>query len=105
MDSFLLVDCLFHILPDGSFFIRGDSNGDLRIDISDAVTTLGHLFLGTEDLYCPDAADANDDGTIDISDPVATLEFLFSGAGELPPPNGIPGNDPTADSLQCFFPR
>ena len=72
------------------------------MDISDAKATLGYLFLGTQDLFCLDAADANDDGGINISDPVATILFLFIGGLPLPPPSGSPGVDPTEDALRCF---
>jgi len=102
-ESFLLVDCLLQILPDGAVFVRGDSNTDDRVDVSDAVNTLGHLFLGAGPLFCTDAADANDDGALDISDPIATLEYLFGGTvPALPEPHGAPGSDPTPDSLYCY---
>ncbi|MBI4606040.1 MAG: hypothetical protein HY721_29085 [Planctomycetes bacterium] len=93
-------------------FRRGDSNssggqGDKQaVDISDAVFTLGCLFLGTACPSCPDAADANDDKSVDISDAVFTLGFLFLGGP--PPPDPGPfacGVDPTDDPLSpCFQP-
>jgi hypothetical protein len=101
-NSFLFVSGRVSVLPDGSFFIRGDSNGDWTVDISDAQTTLGYLFLGSESLFCHDAADANDDGLLNVADPVSTLQFLYLGGAPLPPPN-TPGEDPTPDSLRCFF--
>ena len=52
-------------------FVRGDANADAAIDISDAIATLGYLFLGANDLSCVAAADANDDGAADISDAVS----------------------------------
>jgi hypothetical protein len=83
-------------------FLRGNSNGDPKVDISDAVFTLSFLFLGGPAPACSDAADANDDGRIDISDAVFTLAHLFVG-GPAPPPPGLsqPGPDPTADALAC----
>jgi hypothetical protein len=72
------------------------------VDVSDAVSTLGHLFLGTGPLDCSDAADTNDDGALDLSDAVSTLEHLFLGGPAPPPPNGVPGADPTPDNLYCF---
>jgi hypothetical protein len=88
-------------LAQGSF-LRGNSNGDVAVDISDAVYTLAFLFLGGPSPSCRDAADANDDGAIDISDAVYTLAFLFLG-GPAPPPPGptVPGPDPTEDALPC----
>jgi hypothetical protein len=82
-------------------FRRGDSNRDEKIDISDAVDVLGHLFLGTTTLPCEDAADANDDGEVNISDPVLILNALFLGSGSLPEPAGEKGQDPTSDRLLC----
>ena len=82
-------------------FHRGDSNRDERVDISDAVDVLGHLFLGTSSLPCEDAADANDDGEVNISDPVLVLNSLFLGSGPLPEPSGEKGQDPTSDGLLC----
>jgi hypothetical protein len=82
-------------------FIRGDANGDGRIDLSDPVATLGRLFLGGEELPCAEAADSNDDGRLDLSDPIRSLGFLF--LGDVAPPAPFPacGEDPTADSLGC----
>jgi len=62
-------------------FRRGDSNANGGVDISDAVNTLGFLFLGSPtQLFCKDAADSNDDGNVDLSDAVHTLEWLFTGS-------------------------
>jgi hypothetical protein len=90
------------IVGDVSIFIRGDSNDDLAVDLSDAQATLSHLFLGGGPLRCSDAADANDDGKLDITDAVYLLSFLFLGAEErIPPPYPAPGNDSTPDLLGC----
>lgn len=70
--------------------LPGDANGDGGLDISDAVATLGFLFLGSPaQLPCGDGSasdpanlklvDWQPDGAIDISDAVATLSFLFLG--------------------------
>lgn len=93
---------LIKLKPEPVLFIRGDSNGDNQVRISDAIKTLGYLFLGSAPPSCFDAADANDDGELDIGDPVTTLGFLFLGGVVIPPPNGTPGPDPTADSMTCF---
>jgi len=86
--------------PPPGGFRRGDANGDLAVDISDAVTTLGYLFTGGVEPPCLDAADANDDGALDISDAVTSLGYLFTG-GVAPPTPGPEacGPDPTADPL------
>ena len=86
----------------GAGFIRGDSNLDGQIDISDALFTLSVLFLGGKALGCKDAADTNDSGVIDLSDAVFGLVYLFLG-GRAPPSPGpdFPGIDPTEDLLDC----
>jgi regulation of enolase protein 1 (concanavalin A-like superfamily) len=89
----------------GQSFRRGDTNADGQADISDAVTTLGFLFLGNpEQLACDKSADTNDDGKIDLSDPVALLIHLFLGAPAPPAPFGACGVDPTEDGLACAAP-
>jgi hypothetical protein len=90
------------IVPDQIFFIRGDSNADAAIDSSDAIFTLGFLFLGGAEPLCLDAADANDDGRLDISDAVSTLAYLYVGQiSTLPAPFPSAGGDPTPDGLDC----
>jgi len=90
------------IVGDLSLFVRGDSDQNGTLELSDIVFTLAFLYLGGESSPCPDAADANDDGFIDIADPVATINSLFLGAGLLPRPNATPEADPTPDLLECF---
>ena len=82
-------------------FLRGDSNGDRKIQLSDAVHVLGYLFLGTGAPACLDAADGNDDGRLELTDAIYVLSYLFLGG--LPPPAPFPnaGTDPTADDLGC----
>jgi hypothetical protein len=82
-------------------FLRGDSNQNGGLEISDAVFTLRHLFQGGPAPSCPDAADANDDGRLDVTDPVRSLNYLFRGASPLPPPFPLVGDDPSADGLGC----
>lgn len=72
---------------------NGDVNGDLARDLSDAVSLLGHLFLGglapVELRSCGTEppltrnGDANGDGALDVSDPIYLLGWLFIGG---PPP-------------------
>jgi hypothetical protein len=87
------------LLPHG--FIRGDTNRDERVDVSDGLCILMNLFWGTYELECLDAADANDSGSIDVSDAVRIFNFLFLGAE--PPPWPFPhcGLDTTEDFLDC----
>lgn len=87
----------------GTPFLRGDSNADGGVDISDAITSLNYLFRGGVFPSCVAALDANDDGGVDIADAIYLLGWLFRG-GPAPPAPG-PGagctTDPTPDTLGC----
>jgi hypothetical protein len=87
--------------PGGTRFVRSDSNADGKVDISDGVFTLTHLFLGGTAPPCRDAANANGDLGVDISDAIYTLTYLFLG-GE-PPPAPFPGceTSPAPGALDC----
>jgi hypothetical protein len=87
------------VAPQGSLFVRGDSNRDLSINITDVVVILRYLFIGEDRLTCLDPLDVDDSGHIDITDGIVLAEFLF-GRGlspALPFPN--PGLDLTEDDL------
>ena len=98
--SFHLVD----ELPDPVGFLRGEANGDGRIDISDPVSVLNWLFLGGADLDCLDAADVDDNGGVQLTDPVYLLNNLFQGGPPPAPPWPSCGVDPSADELSCVQP-
>ena len=92
-------------LPDApaATFVRGDVQGDLSVNISDAVAVLGHLFSGRP-VPCVDAADVDDSGTVEITDALFLVEYLFL-EGEPPmAPFPDPGVDPTEDELDCGQP-
>ena len=82
-------------------FVRADVNSDGGVDLSDAISILGHLFLGEGDPSCMDAADTNDDGQVDITDAVFLLGSIFLGEGRIPEPNPQCGVDPSEDELVC----
>jgi hypothetical protein len=86
----------------GTIFRRGDADANGRLELTDAVVTLGFLFLGTRAPACFDAADADDSGKLAITDPIRTLNYLFLG-GPAPPAPGpnVCGEDPTSDALGC----
>ncbi|MEM7263367.1 MAG: carboxypeptidase-like regulatory domain-containing protein, partial [Planctomycetota bacterium] len=48
-------------------FLRGDSNGDGLVDLSDGIFILSLLFLGGPSSTCEDSLDANDSGIVNIS--------------------------------------
>ncbi len=88
--------------PSELLFLRGDANGDGKVDVSDAIRILQVIFRGETPPSCLDTADSNDDGQIDVSDAVYLLLFLFRG-GAAPPDPGpyLLGPDPTPDTLAC----
>jgi hypothetical protein len=88
-------------LPSEASFIRGDTNGDGSINITDPLVELDSLFKGAGTLICPDAADTDDDGKVTLTDAIYILNHLFqSGPGpELPYPGC--GRDETEDGLKC----
>ncbi len=90
-------ECLKHVQ-----FLRGDSNNDGQIEISDLVYSLSYLFLGEESLGCIDAIDIDDSGNVSISDPILTVRYLFF--GEAPFDNiGHCSLDFSEDDLTCEF--
>jgi hypothetical protein len=64
--AFVVVAILSSAVPPLSAaqrFHRGDSNTDGSLDITDAIRTLGYLFLGKpSQIPCQDAADATTTG-------------------------------------------
>ena len=82
--------CIHRILTVkfGPRFHRGDANGDGRLDITDPIAVLLHLFGGMQ-LACIEAANADDDSKVDITDAIRLLMFLFATA-EAPPHPGPP---------------
>lgn len=91
----------FTVQAPASQFIRGDSNLDQVVDISDGLKILLYLFNGSA-VQCLDALDANDSGTIDITDGILVLDYLFKGGAAPAQPFPAKGVDPTtADALSC----
>ncbi len=84
-------------------FLRGDANGDGRLDLSDVIKFLTHQFLGGETLDCLDAADVDDNGRLELTDAVKSLYYQFTGTVSEPEPPGPfdCGPDPTMDTLTC----
>jgi len=80
--------------------VRGDANNDGVLNVSDAVTILGHLFSGRIVPNCHDRLDVNDDGKINVADTITLLAYLFAGGPPPPPPFPDPGVDPTPDDLE-----
>jgi len=85
--------------PFPRFFLRGDADGNAKVEITDAIRILNYLFLGGVPPVCIDAADVNDTGRIDISSAVALLNFLFLGGPQPAVPFPNQGLDPTPDGV------
>ena len=78
-------------------FHRGDTDDSGDVDLADAVSIFGYLFLGDAAPGCIESADANNDGTVGISDGIGLLGFLFFGYGPPAspgPPSEVCGTDP-----------
>ncbi len=88
-------------LPAESPFIRGEANGDGRLDLTDAVAILFYLFGDTGGTGCPRAGDVDDSGDLDITDPLALLGYLFTEGAAPRAPFPECGTDPTDDPLSC----
>jgi hypothetical protein len=80
-------------------FRRGDVTADGSINITDAISLLGHLFLGSTAPACLDAADADDNGRLVLTDAIAILNLLFQSGAPLAPPGVECGRDPEPDAL------
>jgi hypothetical protein len=79
-------------------FKRGDHDGSTQVDISNSIRLLEHLFLGTFQPGCLDAADVDDSGRVDATDAIVGLEFLFLGTSSLASPGAFfCGFDETSD--------
>ncbi len=83
-------------------FLRGDSNADASVNVTDPIHSLRYLFSSGDHPPCLDAADANDDGHLNLADPLHTLSFLFLSGARPPPPWPTCGGDPTTDALPCL---
>jgi hypothetical protein len=91
--------------PAKTRFRRGDSDANGKLEITDAIRTLGWLFSGGIEPSCLDAADSDDSGRIDISDPIKALNYLFLGSGPPEPPGpDVCGEDVRPDELaECVY--
>jgi hypothetical protein len=81
--------------------IRGNSNGDSRVSISDAIWILNELFFSGPPSPCQEAADTNDDGAVDASDAVLIVRHQFLGGAAPAPPFPLCGSVPEEDLLGC----
>ena len=80
----VLLLVLSSVAVQASVFVRGDTNGDGQLDISDVARMLGCMFRGSDCPSCDDALDVNDNGRINITAGVFLLNYIFWDG--LPPP-------------------
>jgi hypothetical protein len=96
------VDLIFRPGPSHLFrFLRGDTNGDGKHDLSDSIRILERLFLDREKSICLGAADANSDQKIDLADGVFLLQFFFLGGKPPAEPFRQCGTDPGTQNFSC----
>ena len=91
---------LVRVVPD-VLFLRGNVNGDARINLADGIFILNKLYKGGPDPMCLEAADVNDDGKVNISDAIYLLSWLFKKGPKPTEPFSEVGADPTPDGLGC----
>ncbi len=85
-------------------FLRGDTDTNGRMELTDAIGIFNFLFITGTVPDCIDAADADDNGTIELTDGIRILNVLFLGQGEIPPPGFMEcGPDPTKDTFDAEF--
>ena len=65
--------------PGEPTFVRGDSNSDGSVNLTDGVIPLLFLFSGGAAPACLDATDTNDTGSVEITDAIIIFSWLFSG--------------------------
>jgi hypothetical protein len=87
--------------PPGRPFLRGDSNADGEVNLSDAVSVLSFLFQAGDRPTCMRAADSSGNGAVSISDAVYLLLHLLLGGPSPPPPFPGCGEDRAGADLTC----
>ena len=86
--------------PQGAKYVRGNLNGDAKINIADAIWIINELFRSGPSNGCPAASDINGDGVEDAADALYLATYLFKSGPQ--PPAPFPGCalDP-ADPTKC----
>jgi uncharacterized repeat protein (TIGR01451 family) len=95
--------------PGGTLFVRGDSDSNGSINLTDGVVPLLFLFSGGAAPICMDATDANDSGAIEITDAIIIFSWLFTGGAAPVAPSPLSpgyereecGDDLTDDDIGC----
>lgn len=82
-------------------FIRGDTNGDGTVSVTDAIVLLGNLFGIVPDGDCPRSGDVNLTGDRDLSDAIVLLDSIVGGGPPVPPPYPNCGVSAVTSLLPC----
>lgn len=93
------LDTNFNQIPDtceGTFFIRGDSNSDGQVDVTDGIVIIYSVF-GMMAPPCGMAMDVNGDNMLNLADPMFLLQGIFTGEVQIPFP--YPNCGPDLNSL------
>lgn len=99
--------CIFPDVPEaveGNDFIRGDLNGDTRVNLVDVLFVANYLFGKPEVkpvMTCEDAGDVNDDGRLNLVDVTYLANYQFNKGPKPGAPFDSKGPDPTPDQLGC----
>ena len=92
-------------IPPTTPFIRGDVNGDDKVNIADGIWLIYELHIGGPASTCPISRDANGDGSVDIADAIFVFEYRFQDGPA--PSDPFPGcgqvEDQTADDCASSF--
>ena len=66
-------------------YVKGDANGDGKVDIADAVCIVNHVVGKPTPAFNIKAADANGDGSVDIADAVRIVNLIVGKISALAP--------------------
>jgi hypothetical protein len=99
LDGVILGSDVLHVTVGETPFLRGDSDLNGVVELTDGVVILNHLFQGIPAPGCDDRLDVDDSGVLDLTDAVYLLRYLFQGGDVIPAPYPEPGTDPTPDAL------
>ena len=84
-------------------FVRGDSDDNGLLNLTDAFFILNFLFLGGPSPSCFEACDVDNNGILQLTDGIFMLNFLFLGGEAIPAPRDRCGPDPASppDNFDC----
>ena len=99
-DTATVVIAVQQIAPTSMSFVRGDTNSDGQLNVSDPIGTLGVLFQGSQAI-CLASHDSNDDEAVNVGDIIFSLNYIFSTGEQPSAPFIFCGDDPTGGLLSC----